>query len=59
VHNTKSGNEPDFVNARSTELEPATFRVTGGTGGTVFLEIAFGDFDENDITRLEDCYGRA
>ncbi len=33
-------------------------RVTGGPGGTVFLEIAFGDFDENDITRLEDKYGR-
>ena len=23
------------------------------------LEIAYGDFDENDITRLEDKYGRA
>jgi len=36
----------------------ATHRVTGGVGGTVFLEIAFGDFDESDITRLEDRYGR-
>ena len=34
-------------------------RVTGGHGGTTFLEIAFGDFDENDIKRLEDRYGRA
>jgi mannose-6-phosphate isomerase-like protein (cupin superfamily) len=34
-------------------------RVTGGSGGTVFLEIAFGDFDETDIHRLEDRYGRA
>jgi mannose-1-phosphate guanylyltransferase/mannose-1-phosphate guanylyltransferase/mannose-6-phosphate isomerase len=34
-------------------------RVTGGPGGTTFLEIAFGDFDENDIKRLEDRYGRA
>lgn len=34
-------------------------RVTGGTGGTIFLEIAFGDFDERDISRLEDRYGRA
>ncbi|MHB8710072.1 MAG: phosphomannose isomerase type II C-terminal cupin domain [Minisyncoccota bacterium] len=25
----------------------------------IFLEIAFGDFDENDIKRLEDRYGRA
>ena len=34
-------------------------RVTGGVGGTTFLEIAFGDFDEGDIERLEDRYGRA
>jgi len=34
-------------------------RVTGGKRGTVFLEIAFGDFDEKDIERLEDRYGRA
>jgi mannose-1-phosphate guanylyltransferase/mannose-1-phosphate guanylyltransferase/mannose-6-phosphate isomerase len=34
-------------------------RVTGGAGGTIFLEIAFGDFDEGDIKRLEDRYGRA
>ncbi len=33
-------------------------RVTGGEGGMVFLEIAFGDFDEKDIKRLEDLYGR-
>lgn len=33
-------------------------RVTGGVGGTVFLEIAFGDFNEGDIKRLEDRYGR-
>jgi mannose-1-phosphate guanylyltransferase/mannose-1-phosphate guanylyltransferase/mannose-6-phosphate isomerase len=34
-------------------------RVTGGPEGTIFLEIAFGDFDEQDIKRLEDNYGRA
>ena len=33
-------------------------RVTGGIEGLAFLEIAFGDFDENDIKRLEDRYGR-
>lgn len=33
-------------------------RVTGGPEGTVFLEIAFGKFDEDDIKRLEDRYGR-
>ncbi len=34
-------------------------RVTGGPEGITFLEIAFGTFDESDITRLEDKYGRA
>ncbi|MDP1707226.1 MAG: phosphomannose isomerase type II C-terminal cupin domain [bacterium] len=34
-------------------------RITGGTGGISILEIAFGDFDESDINRLEDRYGRA
>ena len=34
-------------------------QVTGGPEGLVFLEIAFGNFDEGDITRLEDRYGRA
>jgi mannose-6-phosphate isomerase-like protein (cupin superfamily) len=34
-------------------------RATGGKGGLQFLEIAFGDFDESDIARLEDKYGRA
>ena len=33
-------------------------RVEGGPEGLTFLEIAFGDFDEKDITRLEDRYGR-
>lgn len=34
-------------------------RMEGGPGGLTFLEIAFGDFDENDIKRFEDDYGRA
>lgn len=33
-------------------------RITGGPGGFTCLEIAFGDFDESDITRLEDRYDR-
>lgn len=36
----------------------AVHRILGGPGGLVCLEIAFGDFDENDIQRLEDRYGR-
>lgn len=34
-------------------------RTIGGDSGLVYLEISFGDFDENDETRLEDDYGRA
>ena len=35
-----------------------THRVAGGIGGIEILEISFGTFDEDDITRLEDKYGR-
>jgi mannose-1-phosphate guanylyltransferase/mannose-1-phosphate guanylyltransferase/mannose-6-phosphate isomerase len=37
----------------------AEHRATGGPGGLTFLEIAFGEFDEGDIRRLEDKYGRS
>ena len=33
-------------------------RIEGGLDGLVCLEIALGEFDESDITRLEDRYGR-
>lgn len=33
-------------------------RISAGDEPMEFLEIAFGDFDENDIVRLEDKYGR-
>ena len=33
-------------------------RALGGPQGLKLLEIAFGDFDESDIIRLEDRYGR-
>jgi mannose-1-phosphate guanylyltransferase/mannose-1-phosphate guanylyltransferase/mannose-6-phosphate isomerase len=33
-------------------------RVEGGNNGLVVLEIATGLFDENDISRYEDDYGR-
>ncbi|GGI05384.1 phosphomannose isomerase type II C-terminal cupin domain [Egicoccus halophilus] len=33
-------------------------RVSGGRTGGRFLEIALGHFDEDDIERLDDCYGR-
>ncbi|HCR52598.1 TPA: mannose-6-phosphate isomerase [Candidatus Kaiserbacteria bacterium] len=34
-------------------------RITGGPDGLACLEIAFGNFDENDVKRLEDRYGRS
>jgi mannose-6-phosphate isomerase len=36
----------------------ATHRLTGGPEGITVLEIALGEFDENDIVRLEDDFGR-
>ncbi|TVR27818.1 MAG: mannose-6-phosphate isomerase [Nitriliruptor sp.] len=36
----------------------AVHRVAGGDHGGRFLEVAFGHFDEQDIERLEDRYGR-
>lgn len=33
-------------------------RIEAGKEDLVILEIAFGDFDEQDIARLEDLYGR-
>lgn len=33
-------------------------RLTAGQSGMQVLEIAFGDFDEEDIIRYEDNYGR-
>lgn len=37
----------------------AKHRMQAGASGMQILEIAFGDFDEEDITRYEDKYGRA
>jgi len=36
----------------------ATHRLTAGHEGLTVLEIALGKFDENDIERLEDDFGR-
>jgi mannose-6-phosphate isomerase-like protein (cupin superfamily) len=35
-----------------------THRLAGGETGTVILEIMRGEYDENDIVRFEDAYGR-
>ncbi len=48
---TKAGDE-HFIG------KGAKHRATAGPAGLTFLEIAFGEFDENDIVRLEDKYGR-
>lgn len=34
-------------------------RFRGGTEKLTLIELAYGDFDEKDIVRLEDKYGRA
>jgi mannose-1-phosphate guanylyltransferase/mannose-6-phosphate isomerase len=36
----------------------AKHRMAGGPDGMQILEISFGEFDEEDITRYEDKYGR-
>ena len=51
-HEAKEGDT--FFSPRHSE-----HRALGGPEGLTFLEIAFGDFDEKDIARLEDRYGRA
>ncbi len=48
---TKTGDE-HFIN------KGTNHRLEGGPDGISILEIALGDFDENDIVRLEDRYGR-
>ena len=41
------------------EIPPqALHRITGGESGVSFLEISLGAFDENDIVRVEDDFGR-
>jgi len=48
------------VNVGATFFIPrcVAHRAIAGSEGLTFLEIAFGDFDENDEKRLEDHYGR-
>jgi mannose-1-phosphate guanylyltransferase/mannose-1-phosphate guanylyltransferase/mannose-6-phosphate isomerase len=37
----------------------AEHRLEAGASGCTFLEVAYGNFDESDITRLQDKYGRS
>ena len=52
VHDAQPG-EVYFIKQGETHRAEAT------EGGLIFLEIALGEFDEGDITRLEDKYGRS
>ena len=36
----------------------AKHRLIGGPAGCIVVEVMQGDYDENDITRIEDNYGR-
>jgi mannose-6-phosphate isomerase len=49
------------LNAGDSHFVPrgTAHRLTGGTVPLVILEISLGEFDETDIVRLEDRYGRA
>lgn len=52
VHAAKTG---DHFMVKQGEVH----RAEGGPEGLVFVEVAFGKFDEGDIKRLEDKYGRS
>ncbi len=63
-----SGNGSAVVGTETRELAAGTdcfvprgtnHRLTGGTETLILLELAFGDYDEHDIVRLEDKYGRS
>lgn len=51
VEDSKPGS--DFFIRKNTR-----HRIEAGDEPCIILEIAYGDFDEHDITRLEDKYGR-
>jgi mannose-6-phosphate isomerase-like protein (cupin superfamily) len=51
IENAKAGDE--FFIPKET-----IHRIETPEGGAQLLEIAFGEFDENDIVRIEDDYGR-
>lgn len=51
--NTDANEGDTFFVPRNT-----THRISGGLGGSSFLEISFGEFEENDEKRLDDQYGR-
>lgn len=62
-----SGDGTALVGETKTSLHPGmnvfvprntNHRVEGGKTKLIFVELAFGDFDESDIVRLEDKYGR-
>jgi mannose-6-phosphate isomerase len=66
--NVISGNGSATIGKTSLPLNPGDshfvpretpHRLTGGTLPLIILEISLGDFDETDIVRLEDRYGRS
>lgn len=63
-----SGNGTAIVDEKEVSLTEGTdcfvprevkHRLRGGTENLVLLELAYGDFDEKDIVRLEDKYNRS
>lgn len=49
---------PIFPGAEYTAAVGAKHRWKAGPSGIILIEIAIGDFDEEDIVRYEDDYGR-
>lgn len=62
-----SGNPLLTINEKPVQATPndeyfitktTNHRIAAPTDDVAILEIAFGDFDEDDIVRIEDAYGR-
>lgn len=54
------GSDKIILESGSNHFVPRTthHRLSATSSNLVVLELTFGDFDENDIVRLEDKYGR-
>jgi mannose-6-phosphate isomerase-like protein (cupin superfamily) len=48
-----------LVGENYTVAKETKHQIEAGDESVIFLEIARGDFDENDIVRIKDLYGRA
>ena len=55
----RNSSETRLTGRRASEIpQEAVHRLEAKENNVQILEIAFGDFEESDIIRLEDLYGR-